>query len=111
MIDLAYWRRRIDVDRLSWRRQIIFYFLSTIPRNSEAIIDVSQTWNRLPTTTDGATPCITGGSCMARVWRTEDAPDFRRILPVELLALQGASFCTYRMISDSITSQTNTLNH
>ena len=111
MIDLAYWRRRIGVDRLSWRRQIVFYFLETIPQNSEAIVDVSQNWNRLPTTTDGALPCITGGSCMVRIWRKDSGPDFQRILPVELLAVQGASFCTYRLISDSIASQTDTQNH
>lgn len=95
---------QIDVHRLIWhvwllavthlcaRRQIVFYFVSTIPPNSEAIIDVSQDWKRLPTQVDGATPCITGGSCMVRVWRNEHEVNYRRLLPVELLALQGARF-------------------
>ena len=48
--------------------------------------------NRLPMCLDNECPCITGGSRMVKVWRdASNTPRHRVILPIELLAIQGAT--------------------
>jgi len=74
---------------ISSHREIIAFFMATTPQGSECVFDVSQSFGRLPTVVGNWTPCLTGGSMMCRVSHHGDTPEFRLLLPIEQLSLQG----------------------
>ena len=91
-------RDRVELFRqigLGKRESEIVYFMEvTMLTNTQCSIDVSQSWpSRMPIGFDNEVPCLTGSTNM--VFVRKDASNVfhaRRLLPVELLALQGMLF-------------------
>ena len=77
--------------------QIVYFMEVTMLANTQCCIDVSQSWpSRMPIGYNNEVPCLTGSTNMLLLLRKDAANIFhaRRILPIELLALQGMlSFC------------------
>ena len=76
--------------------EIIYFFELTMPPSSRCSLDVSQSWpSRLPIGYDEEVPCVTGSTNLVNLRKDGDGTfSVRRVLPVELLALQGFASLT-----------------
>ena len=71
--------------------EIVYFMEVTMPPNTQCCVDVSQSWpERLPIGYGNEVPCLAGSTNLVLL-QNDGANTFhlRRILAVELLALQG----------------------